>query len=50
MYAKPETGLLYFILFKSTHVVNAYKKGKEIVVGFVLHSNVINNSTKYWTI
>ena len=32
MFVKPETGLLSFILFKSTHLVNAYKCGKEIVV------------------
>ena len=32
MYVKPETGLLYFLLARSTHVVDAYKEGKDIVV------------------
>ena len=36
MYVKPDTGLLYFILFKSTHVVNAYKVAKEIVVSYII--------------
>ena len=32
MYSNVEHGLLYFILFKSTHVVKAYEESKKIVV------------------
>ena len=32
MYTVPETGLLYFILARSTHIANAYKEGSDIVV------------------
>ena len=39
MRINPENGLLYLLLVKSTHLVKAYKKTKEIVVskkGFVI--------------
>ena len=32
MFVKPDTGMLVFNLFKSTHIADAYKCGKEIVV------------------
>jgi hypothetical protein len=32
MYVLPESGLLYFLLAKSTHIVKAYKEGQDIVV------------------
>ena len=32
MFLKPEAGLLYFVLYKSSHVANAYKVAKQIVV------------------
>lgn len=35
MYTVPETGLLYFILARSTHIANAYKEGSDIVSGYV---------------
>ncbi|XP_030845247.1 uncharacterized protein C05D11.1-like [Strongylocentrotus purpuratus] len=35
MYIRPEEGLLYFQLFKCTHVVSAYKQAKEIVEGYL---------------
>ncbi|XP_033646112.1 uncharacterized protein C05D11.1-like [Asterias rubens] len=35
MYCRPEEGLLYFQLFKCTHVVNAYKQAIEIVEGYL---------------
>ncbi|XP_022082849.1 uncharacterized protein C05D11.1-like [Acanthaster planci] len=35
MYCRPEEGLLYFQLFKCTHVVNAYKQALEIVEGYL---------------
>ncbi|XP_041369326.1 uncharacterized protein C05D11.1-like [Gigantopelta aegis] len=41
MYVKPETGLLYFLLARSTHVVDAYKEGREIVMDF------FNGTTKF---
>ncbi|XP_077994627.1 uncharacterized protein C05D11.1-like [Glandiceps talaboti] len=41
MYCRPSEGLLYFLLYKCTHVVNAYKQGKEIVEGF------LNGETKF---
>ncbi len=44
MFVKPETGLLSFILFKSTHLVNAYKCGKEIVVCVLLVVIRVNNN------
>ncbi|XP_052223206.1 uncharacterized protein C05D11.1-like isoform X7 [Dreissena polymorpha] len=31
MYVQPDTGMLYFLLARSTHIVNAYKEGKDIV-------------------
>ncbi|ELU05156.1 hypothetical protein CAPTEDRAFT_140557 [Capitella teleta] len=31
MYINIESGLIYFILYKSTHVVNAYKQAKTII-------------------
>lgn len=42
MFVKPEVGLLYFNLYKSTHLPNAYKCGKEIVV-----SIEFSNCTSY---
>ncbi|XP_067661811.1 uncharacterized protein C05D11.1-like [Haliotis asinina] len=42
MYVKPETGLLYFVLSKSTHVVNAYKEGRDIVLGYINGSNELS--------
>ena len=39
MFVKPEQGLLYFLLYKSTHVVNAYKQGKDIVVSTLENSS-----------
>ena len=45
MYCRPEEGLLYFQLFKCTHVVNAYKQAIEIVVSVTsinLYSVVIS--------
>jgi len=35
MFAKPEEGLIYFLLYKSSHVVNAYKQAKDIVDGYL---------------
>ncbi|XP_072172090.1 uncharacterized protein C05D11.1-like [Diadema setosum] len=35
MYVRPEEGLLYFQLFKCTHVVSAYRQAKEIVEGYL---------------
>ncbi|KAL4219134.1 hypothetical protein ACF0H5_021716 [Mactra antiquata] len=35
MYVQPETGLLYFILARSTHIVAAYKEGREIVMNYI---------------
>ena len=32
MFARPEEGLVYFLLYKSSHVVSAYKQAKDIVV------------------
>lgn len=32
MFCDPEQGLIYFILFKATHIVKAYEKAKEIMV------------------
>lgn len=32
MYTIPETGLLYFILARSTHIASAYKEACDIVV------------------
>lgn len=32
MFCDPEQGLLYFILFKASHLVKAYEKAKEIMV------------------
>ena len=32
MFVRPDTGMLVFNLFRSTHVADAYKCGKEIVV------------------
>ncbi|XP_064616831.1 uncharacterized protein C05D11.1-like [Liolophura sinensis] len=34
IYTVPETGQLYFILSKSTHIISAYKQGKDIVLGY----------------
>ena len=33
MYTVPESGLLYFLLARSTHIASAYKEGRDIVVG-----------------
>jgi hypothetical protein len=38
MYVKPEKGLLYLALTKSTHIVNAYDKGRKIVVSIIGNS------------
>ncbi|KAL5012223.1 hypothetical protein ScPMuIL_010774 [Solemya velum] len=35
MYTSQDCGLLYFFLAKSTHIVNAYKEGKKIIMGYV---------------
>ncbi|XP_070567442.1 uncharacterized protein C05D11.1-like isoform X2 [Ptychodera flava] len=35
MFCRPSEGLLYFLLYKCTHVVNAYKQAKEIVDGYL---------------
>ncbi|XP_063960885.1 uncharacterized protein C05D11.1-like [Lytechinus pictus] len=35
MYIRPEEGLMYFQLYKCTHVVSAYKQAKEIVEGYL---------------
>ncbi|KAH3800856.1 hypothetical protein DPMN_154499 [Dreissena polymorpha] len=35
MYVQPDTGMLYFLLARSTHIVNAYKEGKDIVMNYV---------------
>ena len=32
MFLKPESGLLYFVLYKSSHAASAYKVAKQIVV------------------
>ena len=40
MFLKPESGLLYFVLYKSTDVASAYKVAKAIVVS-------INKSASY---
>ena len=32
MHCDPEQGLIYFILFKASHLVKAYEKAKEIMV------------------
>ncbi|KAK3592274.1 hypothetical protein CHS0354_037563 [Potamilus streckersoni] len=34
MYVQPESGLLYFLLAKSTHIVNAFKEARDIVSGY----------------
>ena len=39
MFVKPDEGLLYFLLYKSTHVVSAYKQAKEIVVSVRVFKN-----------
>ena len=41
MFVKPDEGLLYFLLYKSTHVVSAYKQAKEIVVSRVFDKNLM---------
>ena len=49
MYVDTDTGLLRFILFKSTHVANAYKVGKEIVVSLRIREltfGVVHNFPK----
>lgn len=35
MSALPDSGLVKFLLYKSTHLVNAYKQAKEIVDGYL---------------
>ncbi|KAK3088334.1 hypothetical protein FSP39_017783 [Pinctada imbricata] len=35
VYVKPETGMMYFLLSKSTHVAKAYKEGGDIMMGYV---------------
>jgi Zn-dependent M16 (insulinase) family peptidase len=42
MYMKPETGLLYFILAKSSHLVDAYKEAYKIVNDFLNGSTVFS--------
>ncbi|XP_053381490.1 uncharacterized protein C05D11.1-like isoform X2 [Mercenaria mercenaria] len=42
MYAVPESGLLYFILAKSTHIVNAYKEGYSIVMNYINGKTELN--------
>ena len=32
LYCRPEDGLLYFVLFKSSQLIQAYSVAKEIVV------------------
>ncbi|ESO83908.1 hypothetical protein LOTGIDRAFT_222342 [Lottia gigantea] len=44
MYLSPESGLLCFYLGRSTHIVNAYKEGRDIVLGY------INGDIKYNTV
>ncbi|KAL3870528.1 hypothetical protein ACJMK2_038582 [Sinanodonta woodiana] len=34
MFMQPESGLLYFLLAKSTHIVNAFKEARDIVKGY----------------
>ncbi|XP_033118146.1 uncharacterized protein C05D11.1-like [Anneissia japonica] len=43
MYVQPEQGLLFFQLFKCTHVVNAYKQAKEIVDGYLSGDTVFED-------
>ncbi|KAL3870529.1 hypothetical protein ACJMK2_038583 [Sinanodonta woodiana] len=35
MYVQPESGLLYFQLSKSTHIVKAFKVARDIVTGYI---------------
>lgn len=39
MYVKPEKNFLYFALTKSTHIVTAYDKGRNIVMGYINGEN-----------
>lgn len=41
IYPKPNDGLLYFSLYKSTNVIAAYKEAKSIVVS-MLNYNYVN--------
>ncbi|XP_071154933.1 uncharacterized protein C05D11.1-like [Mytilus edulis] len=39
MYVKPEKNLLFYVLTKSSNIVNAYQKGKNIVMGYINGEN-----------
>ncbi|XP_060600571.1 uncharacterized protein C05D11.1-like [Ruditapes philippinarum] len=43
MYVLPESGLLYFLLAKSTHIVRAYKEGQDIVMNYVNGKTELND-------
>ena len=52
MYVNTETGLLYFLLARSTHIVNAYKEGRDIVVSIycnLVAGDILLYNWKLWS-